>query len=433
MATELLRSNRRQAAGPPAKTFCEFFAGIGLVREGLETSGWSCVYANDIDPKKQEAYATRFGREEHFHLGDVGETGTVVAKIPGRPFLATASFPCIDLSLAGHYRGLAGDHSSTFFGFAKAIEVLDSRRPPVVMLENVTGFLTSRKGADFATAANRLAELGYWLDVLVLDSSHFTPQSRPRVFVIGMTPELRPEENAEAGCLWPVEQVTPLRPEPVINFKRTVDLSTGWVTLPLPEPPRRTTRLSDVLDIDDGQGWWDDREVWRHYEMMSDLHRRQVDEILASKKQWIGTIFRRIRQNQMRAEVRFDGLAGCLRTPRGGSAKQIVIAANQGKLRMRWMSPREYARLQGAPDYPLVGTTIQQLWGLADAVCVPAIRWLDQHVLSPLYESATALRHFGRAAAWLAEVRDSQQRIIADRSCLPDSTPDIAADRIRDE
>jgi DNA (cytosine-5)-methyltransferase 1 len=89
----------------------------------------------------------------------------------------------------------------------------------------------------------------------------------------------------------------------------------------------------------------------------------------------------------MRAEVRFDGLAGCLRTPKGGSARQIVIVAQNGKLRMRWMNPREFARLQGVPDFPLVGTPIQQLWGFADAVCVPAIAWIDQHVLTPLYDS----------------------------------------------
>ncbi|HBI46376.1 MAG TPA: hypothetical protein DDY78_26520 [Planctomycetales bacterium] len=130
--------------------------------------------------------------------------------------------------------------------------------------------------------------------------------------------------------------------------------------------------------------------------MMSNLHRRQVDEILASKKRWVGTIFRRTRE-KMRAEVRFDGLAGCLRTPKGGSAKQIVIAASAGKLRMRWMNPREYARLQGAPDFPLVGTTIQQLWGFADAVCVPAISWIDRHVLTPLYESASQAKRNVRA------------------------------------
>jgi DNA (cytosine-5)-methyltransferase 1 len=383
-----LSLKRRQAAGATAKTFCEFFAGIGLVREGLESSGWRCVYANDIDPKKQAAYEARFGKSEHFHLGDVWNTKEVIKRIPGRPSLMTASFPCIDLSLAGHYRGLEGGHSSTFFGFAKALEALKDRRPPLVMLENVIGFLSSRKGADFATAARRLAELGYWLDAFVLDARHFTPQSRPRVFVIGMSPELKPKEESQKGRLWPVERASVLRPESILRVKERLDLATGWATLPLPDPPKRLSTLAEMIDADDGQAWWDEGEVRRHYELMSDPHQRRLHEIVASKRAWVGTAFRRTRA-QLRAEVRFDGLAGCLRTPKGGSAKQIVVAVADGKLRMRWMNPREYACLQGAPDFPLVGTTIQQLWGFADAVCVPAIRWIDRHVLTPLYESVS--------------------------------------------
>ena len=390
MKASLSVPRRRKVTGASGKTFCEFFAGIGLVRAGLEPSGWHCVYANDIDPKKQTAYETRFGKSEHFHLGDIWNTEEVVARIPGRPALMTASFPCIDLSLAGHYRGLDGDHSSTFFGFAKALEALKGRRPPLVMLENVTGFLSSRKGEDFATAARRLAELGYWLDAFVLDACHFTPQSRPRVFVIGMALALRPKEKAAEDCLWPIERGGVLRPASVIQAKRRLDLPTGWVTLPLPDPPERRSVLTDVIDTDDGQAWWDEGKVRRHYGLMSNLHRGQLDEILTSKRPWVGTAFRRTRA-QYSAEVRFDGLAGCLRTPKGGSAKQIVVAADAGRLRMRWMNPREYARLQGAPDFPLVGTTIQQLWGFGDAVCVPVISWIDRHVLTPLYESAARL------------------------------------------
>src|SRR5271165_3154608 len=101
----------RRTASDEGKTFCEFFAGIGLVREGLELSGWECVYANDISGRKQEAYEARFGKSDHFHLGDVWNTDEVLRRIPARPALATASFPCIDMSLAGHYRGLDGDHS----------------------------------------------------------------------------------------------------------------------------------------------------------------------------------------------------------------------------------------------------------------------------------------------------------------------------------
>jgi len=376
------------------KTFCEFFAGIGLVREGLEPSGWSCVYANDIAVKKQVAYEARFGKLDHFHLGDVADTKEVIARIHGNPFLATASFPCIDLSVAGHFRGFVeGNPSSSFFGFSKAIEALGSRKPPVIMLENVMGLLSASKGQDYATVAKILADLGYWIDTIVLDACHFTPQSRPRVFVFGVAPELKPTgERAHSGRLWPMDEPTMLRPENVLHHKETLKLSTGWITLSTSNPPRLTTKLADLIDLDDKQEWWNEIEVKRHHEMMSGLHRRQVDGFLSSGKRWVGTIFRRIREKTMRAEVRFDGLAGCLRTPKGGSAKQIVIAIDSGTLRMRWMSPREYARLQGTPDFPLVGTTIQQLWGFADAVCVPAISWIDQQILTPLYKSVNTTK-----------------------------------------
>lgn len=369
------------------RTFCELFAGIGLVREGLAASGWECVYANDIDPNKQRAYEARFGPSSHFHLGDVWDTDEVVRRIPGRPALMTASFPCVDLSVAGHYRGLDGEHSSAFFGFAMAVAALGVRKPPLLLVENVPGLLTSRGGQDFAAVARCLAELGYWLDVFILDARHFTPQSRPRVFLIGASASARPP--AQKDGLWADEEPSPLRPPSVLRLRQSLALPTGWMTLPLPTPPERTTSLASVIDRDDGQQWWAEAEVRRHCDMMSAGHRRQVEEVVASGRPWVGTIFRRVRQKAQRAEVRFDGLAGCLRTPRGGSARQIVIVAEAGRLRMRWMTPREYARLQGAADFPLVGTTVQQLWGLADAVCVPAIAWIDRHVLTPLCEGAT--------------------------------------------
>jgi DNA (cytosine-5)-methyltransferase 1 len=110
----------------------------------------------------------------------------------------------------------------------------------------------------------------------------------------------------------------------------------------------------------------------------------------------VGTIYRRKRHVQMRAEVRFDGIAGCLRTPRAGSAKQIVIVIEKGEYRIRWMSPKEYARLQGAADFPLVGTRNQQLFGFGDAVCVPAIAWIDKQVLTPIFNRLLLSGSYGR-------------------------------------
>ncbi len=372
------------------KTFCEFFAGIGLVGEGLRPSGWSCVYANDVDPRKQELYEARNGPSPHYHLEDVNRTAEVVDRIRGRPALATASFPCVDLSLAGHYRGLEGRESSTFFAFAEALRTLGERRPPLVLLENVPGFLSSHQGRDFTTAAETLAGLGYRLDAFVLDARHFTPQSRRRVFVVGAV-----------GAIPATERPTPppglLRPPNLVSILSTLRLPTGWLNLDLPDPPQRRVRLEEVIDLDDAQEWWKESEVDRHYRMMSHGHRREVDAYRRGLFSRVGTAFRRVRRDGQRAEVRFDGLAGCLRTPRGGSGKQIVVAVGEGRLRMRWMSPREYARLQGAPDFPLAGGRNQQLFAFGDAVCVPAVRWVDQHVLTPLYESARTARRNGHA------------------------------------
>lgn len=377
------------------KSFCEFFAGIGLVREGLGASGWSCLYANDIDPKKQAMYEGRFGADGHFHLGDVWETDAVLARLPGRPFLATASFPCVDLSLAGNGRGFEGERSSTFFGFVKLLEALGDRRPKMVMLENVTGFLTSAGGKDFEAAVRALAGLGYWVDAFVLDAIGFVPQSRPRVFVVGLLGGAGPPGLARrSGGDWlagpwaeAVERAHPsIRPKRVVELARAIDLPTGWLAFDMPTPGGGRPDVAALIDLDDGQAWWDEASVSKHHDMMSVRHRKQVDDLIDSGASFVGTIFRRKRGGRTMAEVRFDGAAGCLRTPKGGSARQIVIAVDGGRLRMRWMSPREYARLQGAPEFPLAANATQNLQGFGDAVCVPVIRWIDRHVLTPVHE-----------------------------------------------
>jgi DNA (cytosine-5)-methyltransferase 1 len=395
-----LNLGRRQAESAHEKTFCEFFAGIGLVDEGLRPSGWRCIYANDIDERKREMHASRNGPVDYYHLEDVSKTDEIVARIAGNPFLATASFPCIDLSVAGHFKGFEGKHSSTFFAFADVLKKLDDRRPKLIVLENVLGFLSSRKGEDFKAAALALAELGYWIDAFVLDASRFVPQSRPRVFVIGMARDVRPEPTAASlidEFTAPALEPSVLRPEAITKFMATVDLPTGWLPLNLPHPPQRKIDLEEVIDLGDDQEWWGEAEVQRHYRMMHHYHRRQIDLFIATKTFYVGTIFRRVRKGGQRAEVRFDGLAGCLRTPRGGSGRQIVIVVQDGGLRMRWMSPREYARLQGVPDFPLMLPRNQLLYGFADAVCVPVIRWVDRNALTPLYEAASPSRRNGHA------------------------------------
>jgi DNA (cytosine-5)-methyltransferase 1 len=379
------------------KTFCEFFAGIGLVWEGLRPSGWECVYSNDIDPKKKNVFESHFGRSGHFHLGDIWHTDEVVKQINDEPFLATASFPCTDLSLAGYWKGLGGKESSAYFGFLNVLNALGDRKPPLVMLENVPSFLTSGKGKDFPAAMKALADLGYWIDAFIVDAKDFVPQSRPRLFVVALhekfTSPLMVKESRvplySAPWRQTVEASGALHPKALAKVMEATELSTGWFTLSLSSPKSKPHNLAAVIDLDPGQDWWDAERVRIHYERMHDYCRVKIDEMVKNKATFVSTAYRRTRKEVVRTEVRFDGIAGCLRTTKGGSARQIVIAVKKGVLMMRWMSPREYARLQGAADYKLVGENEnQQMFGFGDAVCVPVIEWVDKNVLTPLFETA---------------------------------------------
>lgn len=337
-------------------------------------------------------YAGRFDDHDEYDLGDVWDADRVLSRIETPLTLATASFPCTDMSLAGKMQGFRGNQSSTFFAFTNILHQLGEESPPLVLLENVPGFLRSSGGADFAAAAQTLADLGYFLDAFQIDAAWFVPQSRPRLFLLGIHQSIvdaplviRNDEQLFANQ-WreTIDRQAKMRPATLRSAIESISLPTGWATLPCDPPAQQTTRLSDFLDTDDDQLWWEESLVEKHANMMSDKHRAMVNSWIDQPSTTVATVFRRIRQGEQRAEVRGDGIAGCLRTPRGGSARQIMLAAGDGRLRMRWMSPREYARLQGAPDFPIDCSTNQALFGFGDAVCTPVVAWIDDNLLTPI-------------------------------------------------
>lgn len=353
--------------------FAEFFAGIGLVRAGLEPL-WRCAYANDIDPSKARMYRAMFPDDPpgHFHLHDIWDTSAVAARV-GSPFLATASFPCTDVSLCGMQRGLSGKASGTFWAFALVLRKMlsEGRAPKMLMLENVHGFATGNGGRDLRAACSELSSLGYSLDAFALDARRFTPQSRPRLFVVGALGwdgEAAPEGRPAALRLRALSEVMESTP------------GVRWMGLRAPPPPELSCRVESLLDQDGD--WWSDEQVAAHLAKMDKIH---LDR-LAGPGAIIACGFRRTRRGAARLEVRTDGLAGCLRTPRGGSGRQIVVRSEAGKIRMRWMTSAEYARLQGARHCGPVVSERQALFGYGDAVCVPAVSWLDREILSPLAE-----------------------------------------------
>jgi len=362
------------------KTFAEFFAGIGLMRMGLEQAGWDIAFANDIDQKKNKTYQNHFNDDpSHFLLGDIHHLSA--DNVP-TVTLATASFPCTDLSLAGKREGLSGKHSSAFWGFIHVLEEMHDRRPPLVLLENVEGFLTSNQGKDFQEALLALNELGYAVDAFIIDASRFVPQSRVRLFIVGkQIPSSGMVANSPQLSFYQSELRTQKLADFILKHPEI-----NWDIRQLDSLPKRSYNLVDIVDDTPitSKEWWSEERVNYLLNQTFERHRLLIDIAKGSNDYTYFTAFRRVREGRSMAEIRSDGIAGCLRTPKGGSARQILLKVGKGQVKIRLLSPRECAKLMGADDYHLPENINDALFGFGDAVCVPVVNWIAQNYLNPL-------------------------------------------------
>lgn len=355
----------------PPFSAAEFFAGIGLVRLALGSSGFRVSWANDIEPVKAAMYADNFGPRD-YRLGDVREVrGADLPEVD----LATASFPCTDLSLAGYRRGLSGNESSMFWEFARVLREMKKRRPSVVMLENVPGFATSHGGRDIHMVLAELNSLGYSCDIMQIDAARFVPQSRPRMFIVGAQEPPQPQSEVTDWA----------RPRAIEDiYRANSDLRLH--RFPLPEPAGEAPGLASVVERigPSANHWWDESRTSRFVQSLSPIHAERLASLIESPRMMWRTAYRRTRSGKATWEIRRDEIAGCLRTARGGSSKQALVEAGQGSLRLRWMTPREYARLQGVPDEFSIDsvTETQAMSGFGDAVCVPVVEWIARHYLA---------------------------------------------------
>lgn len=354
------------------------------MRIGLENAGWRIAFANDIDEDKRRMYVDHFGDTGEFIVEDVHKLESSQIPTVG---LATASFPCNDLSLAGARHGLAGAQSSAFWGFIDALKGLkrERRLPPLVLLENVTGFLSSHDGQDFENALLALNDLGYSVDAFIIDAARFVPQSRQRLFVIGSI--ARATEFNETPSFYESDA----RPRALADFI-LMHPDINWRCRELASLPASTTRLADIVeDLPlNHPMWWNRQRAEYMLGQMSPKHTAQAQAMIHGDTVQYGTVFRRVRNGRSMAELRTDGIAGCLRTPRGGSGRQILLVAGKGRFHVRLLTPRECARLMGADDFVLKVSLNQALFGFGDAVCVPVIEWIARNYLNQIWDEQYA-------------------------------------------
>jgi DNA (cytosine-5)-methyltransferase 1 len=344
--------------------FLDFFAGSGLVSQALER-WFELVWANDVCPKKGAVFRANHpaGR---LVQGSVAEVRG--ADVPGAE-LSWASFPCQDLSLAGPAKGIRASRSGLVWQWLRVMDEMP-RRPRLVVAENVVGLLSSHEGRDYAALHQALEERGYRVGAMVLDAVRFVPQSRPRVFVVGLAAEhpLAPGLTSD-GPNW-------LHPAPVTRAAGRLPRFVWWR---MPEPPQRKKQLSDLLDLT--RPCHDESTSRKNLALIPPTHRLRLEACGLEAVPG----YRRIRNGRQVLELRFDDVAGCLRTPAGGSSRQLLVVRQDGQWRTRLLSAAEAARLMGAPArFRLPVGETEAYRAMGDAVAAPVAAYLARHLLIKL-------------------------------------------------
>ena len=392
-------------------TFYEFFAGGGMVRAGLGTE-WQCLFANDVSPQKARIYRRNWGGDA-LVLADIAALTS--ADFPDVPDLVWGSFPCQDLSVAGAGAGLAGQRSGSFWSLIGVLHDLkdQGRAPPLIVLENVLGTLSANGGADFTALCQAVAELGYDLGAVVMDAADFLPQSRPRLFIIAVRQGIMPPDDVVASG--PQSRWHP--PAIVTAYQRLPQwLQKRWRWWAMPTPAPRVLQLADIIDTGLPADNWDTPlKTNRLLLMMNETHLQKVALAKGQGGMVIGTIYKRTRveegQKFQRAEVRFDDLAGCLRTPGGGSSLQHLLVLLPEAIRSRVMSPRETARLMGLRDsYVLPEKALEAYQLTGDGVAVPVVRYLAKWLLEPIVAGESPWKHGTVSSPFASQAKIPQFR-----------------------
>jgi DNA (cytosine-5)-methyltransferase 1 len=356
-------------------TFVDFFAGSGLVTQGARHA---CVpvWSNDICQKKAASYTANHGND-HFHLGSIEQVNG--AAIPHGD-IVWASFPCQDLSLAGKMGGLAASRSGLFWEWLRVLDEMPVK-PTVIALENVVGLLSANGGEDFRLLHQALRERSYKVGPMLLDARLWVPQSRPRVFIVAVQDHLDTAALEDHGPNW-------LHPELVLKAIAPLDDAVFWS---MPRPKKRPKTLSDLIDWD--APVFDKSRRSALLSLIAPRHQAMLGKLPPNSRSAFPG-YRRTRNGKQVLELRFDDISGCLRTAEGGSSRQFLILHDHGKWDARLITTREAARLMGAPEKFRLSPSYNEAYNaMGDAVVVPVVKHLVDHLLVPLAQSQTSNAH----------------------------------------
>ena len=372
MRTCLLEAEPEARKETVRPTALDFFAGSGLVSQALKPF-FDIIWANDVCPRKAAVYTANHP-SEHFKPGPIEEI--FGSELP-QADLSWASFPCQDLSLAGNTGGIHSSRSGLVWQWLRLLDESPTR-PPLLVAENVVGLLSVDGGQHYRRLHRDLAKRGYRVGPVVLDAVHWLPQSRPRVFVVAVDKSIPTSDLEARSAAW-------CHPSAVAKVRAGLP---SWAWWRLPPPSLVPPRLEEVIEFDAPV----DDEARRQHNLGLIPHRhleKLQARIAANQRVFPG--YKRTRNGTQVLELRFDGIAGCLRTPEGGSSRQLLVLAYGDRLETRLWTVKETSRLMGAhDDYRIPGTYNDGYRAMGDAVAIPVAEHLARHLLLPLAKRALA-------------------------------------------
>lgn len=300
--------------GLPFK-FIDLFAGIGGFRIGLEKSGGTCVFTSEWDQHAQQTYTRWFGDKP---FGDITQINPT--EIPDHDILA-AGFPCQPFSIAGvsKKRSLGREHGfkdatqgTLFFHIAN---ILEAKRPPVALLENVKNLMSHDKGRTWAVIKSTLENLGYKVFAKILNAKYWVPQNRERIFIVAF-------DIAHFG--------------PGVEFE-------------FPKEPAIAPRLRDILEPEVAEKYTLSEHLWKYLQNYAEKHKA------AGNGFGFGL-------------ADLDGHTRTLSARYYKDGSEILIP-QKGK-NPRKLTPRECARLMGYDDsLPIVVSDTQAYRQFGNSLC----------------------------------------------------------------
>lgn len=171
-------------------TALHLFCGAGLGTAGLEKAGIQVVCGNDIDEKALWVHRHRFANCEIIE-GDIRSYASSV--FPNTDIVLGGS-PCTAFSSGGMQQGIHSEIGSLSFEY---VRVVRDKQPRAILFENVPGMLSSPRkvedrppGTDYLEFISAVNNAGYSGCSAVIDGTHWAPQLRPRIYLIGIRKDL---------------------------------------------------------------------------------------------------------------------------------------------------------------------------------------------------------------------------------------------------